>query len=198
MGNAGLRRGGRRQRRGEHRRRWGWACLRATGVGAGTAGCEGRHALHDPQPAEVRPTGSVVVRSGTQERGLSGDVPAGLPRLHPSFSRCDDSSINLHKEGAGNPCSPGSSGCSSIGHPYYTCAAAATRNMTQSMTGVDKGESHFVSALQIQPSVGLNGIWHIPSVLNSEYTPLDQRGHPPGAPTTSRTSSPTPTDTGRA
>src|SRR4051812_48400298 len=77
--------------------------------------------------------------------------------------------VRLNSEGAGNPCTPNASGCSSLGHPYYTCAAASTRNMTQTMTGVDKGEAQFVSWEGITPGVGLPGISHISSTLNAHY-----------------------------
>jgi hypothetical protein len=72
-----------------------------------------------------------------------------------------------HKEGAGNPCSAGSNGCSSLGHPTYTCAAASVRNAIESMTGPDPGEAFWVDKLNVTPSLGLPDINNIPSYLNA-------------------------------
>jgi hypothetical protein len=109
---------------------------------------------------------------GTSRSGHGGGVTPNM--CPPDFPDCVQptavylSAVN-YKEGSGNPCTPGTTGCSSIGHKYYTCAAASTRNMTATLTGTAQSELHFENALQISKSDGLLGISHIPSVLNSEY-----------------------------
>jgi hypothetical protein len=95
------------------------------------------------------------------------------PRACPRNDPCPTSDFKylseaIHKEGAGNACAVGSSGCSSIGHPYYTCSAAATRNMVQTFAGADMGEAWFVTKFALT-SAGLNGINRIPNVLNSNW-----------------------------
>ncbi len=80
------------------------------------------------------------------------------------------SSVVNHKEGGGNPCTAGTSGCTSLGRPYYTCGAAATRNMTQAMTGVDMTEAWFVNKLGIDPVNGLYKTSYIPDLLNNNST----------------------------
>ncbi|MBF4164016.1 DNRLRE domain-containing protein, partial [Nocardioides acrostichi] len=77
--------------------------------------------------------------------------------------------VKNHKEGAGNPCTSGDSGCSSQGHPFYTCSAAATRNMVETFTGTDKGEAWFVNKFDLGPQ-GLEGIKHISKTLRSNWS----------------------------
>ena len=73
-----------------------------------------------------------------------------------------------HREGAGNPCTPGADGCTPLGHPSYTCSAAATRNMVETFTGVDKGEAWFAAQFDLRP-VGLEGIKHISKTLRQGW-----------------------------
>lgn len=74
-----------------------------------------------------------------------------------------------HKEGEGNPCTPYSTGCSGKGHPTYTCAADASRNMTQTMTGKDHAEATFVGWEGIKPRIGLPTINNIADTLNNHF-----------------------------
>lgn len=94
--------------------------------------------------------------------------PPGCPTTPPATYEL--SPFTDHKEGADDNCTAGTTGCSSIGHKYYTCSAASTRNMTHAMTGVDKGELHFENGLGLSKSQGLLGINRIPNLLNSEYS----------------------------
>ncbi len=95
--------------------------------------------------------------------------PKSCPRQDPCpHNTAKYIAENNHKEGAGNPCNPSASGCSSAGHPYYTCSAAATRNMVHTYIGVDKGESWFVDKFDLK-SDGLHGIARIANVLNNNW-----------------------------
>lgn len=83
-----------------------------------------------------------------------GDPCSGYPSAYTAVGW----GFTLHKEGGGNPCTPGTTGCTSIGHKTYTCAAASTRNMVQAMTGTDYGEYWFETREHISPSIGLPNI----------------------------------------
>lgn len=75
-----------------------------------------------------------------------------------------------YKEGGGNPCKAGTPGCSSLGHPKYTCAANSTRNMIKMLTGTDYGEAQFVTWEGIKPDIGLPSINNIANTLNGHFS----------------------------
>jgi hypothetical protein len=102
--------------------------------------------------------------------GTRGSITQNIYPVGGTVTEYHLTNTVLHKEGAGNPCNVGSTDCSSLGHPWYTCGAASTRNMTESMTGNDKGEAQFVTWEDITPGVGLPGMSHVASTLNNHYS----------------------------
>lgn len=114
-----------------------------------------------------RPVVVTLPRSRTINAGPGARCPREEP--HCLVPTAQHLKVDNRREGAGNPCRPSTTGCSRLGRKFYTCAAAAVRNMTSTLTGRDRGELHFEQALRISTSQGLLGIAHIPRVLNAEY-----------------------------
>lgn len=84
----------------------------------------------------------------------------------------DNQYLNVvnHREGQGNSCTAGDSGCTSNGHKTYTCSAAASRNMIETYKGTDKGEKWFEDKLQLSTTQGLLGITRITDTLKNNFS----------------------------
>lgn len=85
--------------------------------------------------------------------------------------------FQLYKEGQGWPCNPGTTGCTPIGHRYYTCGPSATRNMVRAMTGHNYSEHDFAIWEDDDPGEG-TVIGNIAATLNWGWGHHDSQGHP--------------------
>lgn len=133
-------------------------------------------ALKDQQIAAVQAqlaAGKESLQLGVEQRANFGTekkmAVSAVAAPAATVLSCNMPVVYDHKEGAGNPCTAGSTGCSSLAHPTYTCAAASVRNAIQSMAGPDQGEAYWVNNLGVTPSLGLPDINNIPSFLNQHY-----------------------------
>jgi len=88
---------------------------------------------------------------------------------YPTSAVAPGWSFVLFKEGEGNPCTPGTTGCTPLGRKMYTCGPAATRNFVRALTGSAPAELSLENWESTDPS---NGTWigNIVAALNSHYS----------------------------
>lgn len=88
---------------------------------------------------------------------------------YPTSAVAPGWSFVLFKEGEGNPCTPGTTGCTPLGRKKYTCGPAATRNFVFALTGSAPAELSLETWESTDP---INGTWigNIVAALNSHYS----------------------------